>query len=554
MRSTLRPLQPARRSQALSWALVLALGAGATGAEAARLGHARVVSPPGAALQVVVPLLELSADDLATLQVSLADEAAWRQAGLTPPVPLSSATVRIEPGADASRRNVRISSSQPPAGNAVDVLLDLRSGAGQRQVQVTTILVPPRGSAARVAPASVGTPAPAGQASAGSIDVRRGDTLFGIAQRNAVAGASVYQMLVALWRANSEAFIQNNMNLVRAGETLDIPDAATVRAIDPAEARRIFAQHAEAFARYRGRAGALAAGGAAVSGTGEAGAGRLGSAAQAEAAGAATAQDRLRLSSAQGGANAQADAAGDARASSGRALDDAQQRVEKLQSNVDALSQAAGAGKTASGEGSAPANASAGAGGQPGADGKAGADGKPGADGRPGSDGKPGADGKPGGAAAGAGAATQAGAASAGSTGANGAAAGSAGAGAAGSGPAAAPGAAGSASGNASGLSLPGGAAGQGGEAAKGESTQGGMPGWLADNLLAIVTAVLALIVFIVAWALRRAGARRDDDEASAAYPEPTLDTAALTRKLDSISLDLDEPPTDEPRPGGKRT
>ncbi|MFJ0543865.1 hypothetical protein WLU91_24810, partial [Bordetella bronchiseptica] len=131
----------------------------------------------------------------------------------------------------------------------------------------------------------------------------------------------------------------------------------------------------------------------------------------------------------------------------------------------------------------------------------------------------------------------------------------SAGAGAAGSGPAAAPGAAGSASGNASGLSLPGGAAGQGGEAAKGESTQGGMPGWLADNLLAIVTAVLALIVFIVAWALRRAGARRDDDdEASAAYPEPALDTAALTRKLDSISLDLDEPPTDEPRPGGKRT
>ncbi|KCV61837.1 hypothetical protein L493_2094 [Bordetella bronchiseptica 99-R-0433] len=104
-------------------------------------------------------------------------------------------------------------------------------------------------------------------------------------------------------------------------------------------------------------------------------------------------------------------------------------------------------------------------------------------------------------------------------------------------------------------MSLPGGAAGQDGQAGKGEPAQGGMPGWLADNLLAIVTAVLALIVFIVAWALRRAGTRRDDDdEASAAYPEPALDTAALTRKLDSISLDLDEPPTDEPRSGGKRT
>src|SRR5690606_25518973 len=99
----------------------------------------------------------------------------------------------------------------------------------------------------------------------GAVTVRAGDNLFRIARRNAVPDASVYQMLVALWRANPQAFIQNNMNLVRAGETLSIPDAATVRAIDPTEARRIFAEQAEAFARYRGRAGADAAGAAAVS-------------------------------------------------------------------------------------------------------------------------------------------------------------------------------------------------------------------------------------------------------------------------------------------------
>ncbi len=76
------------------------------------------------------------------------------------------------------------------------------------------------------------------------------------------------------------------------------------------------------------------------------------------------------------------------------------------------------------------------------------------------------------------------------------------------------------------------------------------MPAWLADNLLVIVTAVLALIAFAIAWVLRRAGARRGDDvEETYAYNEPALDTAALNRKLDSISLDLDEPPTDEPRP-----
>ena len=81
------------------------------------------------------------------------------------------------------------------------------------------------------------------------------------------------------------------------------------------------------------------------------------------------------------------------------------------------------------------------------------------------------------------------------------------------------------------------------------------MPAWLADNLLVIVTAVLALIAFAIAWLLRRAGARRgDDDEETDAYNEPVLDTAALNRKLNSINLDLDEPPTDEPRRvGGPR-
>ena len=58
--------------------------------------------------------------------------------------------------------------------------------------------------------------------------------------------------------------------------------------------------------------------------------------------------------------------------------------------------------------------------------------------------------------------------------------------------------------------------------------------------------------VFIIAWALRRAGARRgDDDEETYAYAEPALDTAALNRKLETISLDLDEPPSDEPRRPG---
>lgn len=82
-----------------------------------------------------------------------------------------------------------------------------------------------------------------------------------------------------------------------------------------------------------------------------------------------------------------------------------------------------------------------------------------------------------------------------------------------------------------------------------------GMPAWLADNLLAIVTAVLALIVFIIAWALRRAGTRRGDDDEETPFAEPTpLNEAALNRRLNEINLDLDQPPTDETRPRSTRT
>ncbi|KOF52501.1 peptidoglycan-binding protein LysM, partial [Achromobacter sp. DMS1] len=337
----LRPMKPVRRLKALHWAVALALGAGAASpALAMRVGHSRVVSAPGAPLQAVVGLQELSPDEVASLNVSVADEAAWQRAGLKPPVPLASMVVRVEDGMDGTRKNLRVRSDRAPNGGAVDLLLNIGSSSGQRQVQVS-ILVPLRGTTADVTPASVGTPRRA--AAARSVNVRSGDTLFGIAQRNAVPNANVYQMLVALWRANPRAFIQNNMNLVKAGEKLTIPDAATVRAVDPAEARRIFNEHAEAFARYRSRIGAAAGASPAVVKGQDGAAGTVGKA--EEDAGVAAAdqpQDRVRLSSAYppGSPQAQAEAQADARVSNERALADAQGRVNQLQSNVDALNQA----------------------------------------------------------------------------------------------------------------------------------------------------------------------------------------------------------------------
>ena len=69
---------------------------------------------------------------------------------------------------------------------------------------------------------------------------------------------------------------------------------------------------------------------------------------------------------------------------------------------------------------------------------------------------------------------------------------------------------------------------------------------WLTDNLLAIVTAALALIVLIIAWVMRRAGARRADEHEDGVDGEQVIDTAALSRQLQGIDLNLDTPPSDE--------
>ena len=366
-----RQVMQARRLKALQWAVALALGTSVCGsAYAMRVGHSRVVSVPGAPLQAVVGLQELTPDEIASLRVSVADEAAWQRAGLKPPVPLADLVVGVENGMDATRKNLRVRSSQAPASAlSICCWTSVPAPASARSRSASWCRCA-RGADAT--PASVGGKARAGASAGGAtLNVKPGDTLYAIAQRNAVPGASIYQMLVALWRANPQAFIQSNMNLLKAGQKLSIPDADAVRAIDPAEARRIFNEHAEAFAKYRSRLGAAAGANPTVVKGQSAASGTVSRSGDTGAASAASAQDRLRLSNGQDGGQAQADAQGDAKASAGHAMADAQARVTTLQGNVDALNKAVGEQGAAGQAGATGAGGAAGSAGVAGAAGPA---------------------------------------------------------------------------------------------------------------------------------------------------------------------------------------
>ena len=592
-----------------SWlSLALASVLAAPAAQAASFGHARLASAVGQPLVIVVPVTQLTVADLQSLSARPAPAAAWSQAGLTPPVALGSLSVAITTGPGSkSARVLRVQSTEPFSGTLADLLLDVHTATGSERYQVSVVGPGPaggvegtaaaaQGAASSLHGSAVGTTAKTGRfAAVRVIRVHTGDTMFAVARRHSVAGVSVYQLMMALQRANPQAFIHQNINLVRAGASLSVPSVADMLSISDAEARRQFVAQTAAFDRLRGRVAASPV---------KAGQGSSGSVSQApahpEPSGQAASQDRVRLSEARSDRT-------DARTARGHALKDAESRVDQLQDNVqnlnkalqsqgeaarsvastgasaigDSIQKIAGAISQASHEAVAQAADRAAASAADSASGASLASGASTPGGAPGSGGAapaagagvvnaPGALVAGGGAAAGAsgmgtsiagastggtstGGTSTASASVAGTSTAGGSAAGTSAAGGSAAGTATTGGQtqAGSRSGttansNATGADPLFNAAGStpaseaqahaNAEKAEQHATEQTRHrvNWLQDHLLGVMTALLALIVFIIAWLLRRANAARDEADA-----DPHVTEAMVQEKLQGIDLEL---------------
>jgi pilus assembly protein FimV len=88
-------------------------------------------------------------------------------------------------------------------------------------------------------------------AQSGKHTVKRGDTLAAIAAANRTEGVSINQMMLALQRENVQAFSDNNINRLKAGSVLSIPDDDTARVIDADKARQFIRGQNADFQRYR---------------------------------------------------------------------------------------------------------------------------------------------------------------------------------------------------------------------------------------------------------------------------------------------------------------
>jgi FimV-like protein len=302
-------------------------------AQAQRIGFSRLLSSYGKPLEVNIPIDSIKPEDIGSIRVKLADKSQWELVGLKPPADLSTMSVGLKSGPAKDSLIAVVVSTNPVKTQIVDILLEVISPAG---VQVTQVgfIVP--GSTATVANVNVApnTVSPATSSQSGSsVTVKRGDSLFAIAEKNIPAGASIYQTLWALFEANPQAFISKNMNLLISGATIKVPDAAVILAVDPTTARDMYAQQAREFNTLRGGRTAPSQPKVVVPANTQTGVVKPADVAPAPKD---ESGDKVTLS-----AQSDADKEADARAAAAKQLKEEQERLAALEQNIKQLKEVA---------------------------------------------------------------------------------------------------------------------------------------------------------------------------------------------------------------------
>ncbi|MBX3665199.1 MAG: FimV family protein [Burkholderiales bacterium] len=250
-------------------------------AHAAGLGRLTVQSSLGQPLAAEIDLVAVRGDEASTLAVRLASPDAYQQANLQYNSGVTGLKLSIE-----RRQNgqsyIKVTGARPMNEPFVDLLIELSWSGGRIMREYTALLDPPgygqqaqavaTPAAAPAAPASrpiasapVAAPVPAVAPAAAAPSaqeygpIAKGETLGKIAASLKPQGVSLEQMLVGLYRSNPDAFIRNNMNLVKSGRILRVPDAQELAAISQGEAVKEYRAQVADWRAYSSRVADAAA-------------------------------------------------------------------------------------------------------------------------------------------------------------------------------------------------------------------------------------------------------------------------------------------------------
>ncbi len=272
------------RKTAVASLVVALFGLPASSAFALALGRITVLSALGEPLRAEIDVPQITADEVASFKSVVALPEAFRAAGLEFNPALTGVQISLQRRADG--RSFIRTCHRP---GSVGALCRSDSGNQLGQWQDRTRLhrtdsirqpciarapiapATPQVVASPVAPAridAIATPAsvsaatttraspaaiPAKPDRAKQVTVQRGDTASAIARDNKPSQVSLDQMLVALLRANANAFINGNLNLLKAGAVLTLPTDDQAASVSDAEASRTVIAQSRDFNAFRAK-------------------------------------------------------------------------------------------------------------------------------------------------------------------------------------------------------------------------------------------------------------------------------------------------------------
>lgn len=203
-----------------------------------------------------VALLSVDPTELDGVRVRLASAEAFQRAGVDRPFFLSN--LKFTPQLNAAGKPViHITSDQPIREPFLNFLVEVNWPKGKLVREYTVLLDPPTtlsrqpGAVARPQQAAPAMPAPAPAAPSMAAQpgvvmpdeygpVKDNETLWGIARQLRPDGASLAQTLMALYKANPNAFVRGDINRLKRGRILRVPGHDEVFALSRREAQAAY--------------------------------------------------------------------------------------------------------------------------------------------------------------------------------------------------------------------------------------------------------------------------------------------------------------------------
>ncbi len=250
--------------------VALAFALGASNAFALGLGQVQVKSSLNQPLVAEIPVLENAPGEAADLQIRLASSEAFARIGLEQPSAslVTSLSFEVTQG-EGGKPVIRITTPNRINDPFLSLLIEAEWARGKLLREYTLLLDPPVAVPSRATPSETQplpqgdvrpapseslAPPPAGSAPRPAVasaaptyvpgesygPVNAGDSLWKIASQSMPdSSVNINQMMVAIQRANPEAFVGGNINRLRTGAVLRIPSREEIGAIGAREAAQL---------------------------------------------------------------------------------------------------------------------------------------------------------------------------------------------------------------------------------------------------------------------------------------------------------------------------